>query len=67
MMPPADFQQITNACTTAGRPVYAALQQNELGDAHWAALLKELPGRWAQVGAMRYLSIWRYDPPSGTR
>jgi hypothetical protein len=65
MMPPADFQRITNACTAAGRPVYAALQQNELGDAHWAALLKGMPGRWAQVGAMRYLSIWRYNPPPG--
>jgi hypothetical protein len=63
-IPSADFQRIAAACTAAKRPVYAALFPFEINGAQWAAFPKHLPGRWTQIGAVRYVSFWRYDFPA---
>jgi hypothetical protein len=63
MISPADFQRIAAACTAAGRPIYAALFPFEIEDADQSAFQKHLNGHWTQIGAVRYVSIWRYDSP----
>jgi hypothetical protein len=56
---PADFQRIAAACREAGRPVYAALYLFEIEK--MGAFESHLTGHWTQVGAVRQVSIWRYD------
>lgn len=63
MISPADFQRIAADCTVAGRPLYAALYPFEIEDKEWAAFEKHLTGCWTQIGAVRHVSIWRYDSP----
>ena len=60
-MPPGDFARLVAGCMAAGRPVYAALHQDEINEPRWAAFPRRLPGHWTQVGAVRYLSLWRCD------
>jgi hypothetical protein len=63
MISPADFQRIAAACTAAGRPIYAVLFPFEIEDADQKAFQKHLTGHWTQIGAVRFVSIWRYDSP----
>jgi len=63
-MTSADFHRIAAACTAAGRPVYAALHQDEINGVREAVFPRRLTGHWTQIAAIRYLSIWRYDPPA---
>jgi hypothetical protein len=62
---PGDFQRIAGACASARMPIYAALFPFEIEEDNWAAFRKHLGSGWTQVGAVRYVTIWRYDP-SGT-
>ncbi|MDD2764781.1 MAG: hypothetical protein PHE83_12495 [Opitutaceae bacterium] len=62
MMPPESFQRIAAACAAAGRPIYATLYPFEIEEKEWAAFEKHLTGRWTRIGAVRHVSIWRYDP-----
>jgi hypothetical protein len=62
MITPADFLRIARDCTAAGQPLYAVLFPYEIEDKNWAAFDKHLTGRWVQIGAVRQVSIWRYDP-----
>jgi len=64
MISPADFARIAGACAAAGRPIYAVLFPYEIEDKNWAAFDKHLTGHWVQVGAVRQVSIWRYDSPA---
>jgi len=59
MITPADFPRIAAACAVTGRPLYAALFPEEK-----IAFAGRLPGHWTQVGAVRHVSIWRYDSPA---
>jgi hypothetical protein len=61
MISAADFERIAGACAAAGRPVYAILFRFEIDEL--GAFRKNLPGRWTQIGAVRQVSIWRYDSP----
>jgi hypothetical protein len=62
MITPADFQRIAGACVVAGRPIYAVLYPYEIDE--WHAFRDHIPGPWTQVGTVRQVSIWRYDPPA---
>lgn len=62
MVGPAEFQRIATACAEAGRPLYAALFPFEVKDAPWQAFDGHLTGHWTQIGAVRDVSLWRYDP-----
>ncbi|MFA5058288.1 MAG: hypothetical protein WC485_09260 [Opitutaceae bacterium] len=62
MMSAEDFQRIAAACATAGRPIYATLYPFEIEEKEWAAFEKHLTDRWTRIGAVRHVSIWRYDP-----
>ncbi len=64
MVAPGDFQRIAATCTAAGRPVYAVLFPFEIVDPHWMASSMRLPGHWTRDGAVRQVSIWRYNPPA---
>ncbi len=63
MMSPAEYQRIAAACTAAGRPVYAALFPFEIEDPAWGAFPQHLTGHWTQIGAVREVTIWRFDAP----
>jgi hypothetical protein len=65
ILPPVEFQRIADACAAAGRPVYAALYPFEIEEM-WA-FQSHLTGHWTQVGAVRQVSIWRYDSPPAAR
>jgi 4-amino-4-deoxy-L-arabinose transferase-like glycosyltransferase len=67
MITPGDFQRIAAACTAAGMPVYATLFPREIEFAHGAEFPWHVPGRWTQIGTVRHVSIWRYDPPSAAQ
>ncbi|HEX2851844.1 MAG TPA: phospholipid carrier-dependent glycosyltransferase [Opitutaceae bacterium] len=54
---PAKFSVIETACAALKRPIYAVLYPFELEE----VLEKRLPGRWTQVGAVNYATIWRRD------
>jgi 4-amino-4-deoxy-L-arabinose transferase-like glycosyltransferase len=60
LLPPVEFQRIAAACAAAGQPVYAALHPFEIDK--MGAFRRHLTGRWAQVGSVRHVTIWRYDP-----
>jgi hypothetical protein len=62
MIGPDEFQRIATACATAGRPLYAALFPFEVKDPPWQAFGGHLTGHWTQIGAVRDVSLWRYDP-----
>jgi hypothetical protein len=51
---------ITRASLAAGRPVFALLWPFEVKD----ALERHMPGHWTQVGAVRHVTIWKWDPPA---
>jgi len=61
---PDDFHRIAAACTAAHLPVYATLFPFELEDARWTEIERRLPGHWTQIGSVRHVSLWRYDPPT---
>jgi hypothetical protein len=63
MMSPAEFQRIAAACAAAGQPVYAALFPFEIDDPAWQAFPRHLTGHWTQIGAVREVTIWRFDSP----
>lgn len=54
---PAKFTVIERACAAAGRPIFAVLYPFEVEE----MLKQRLPGRWTQVGAVEYATIWRRD------
>jgi hypothetical protein len=54
---PAKFAVIERACAAAGRPIFAVLYPFEIPE----MLEQRLPGRWTQVGAVEYATIWRRD------
>lgn len=56
---PTKFAAIERACAAAGRPIYAVLYPFEVEE----VLVSRLPGRWTQVGAVAYATIWRRDGP----
>ncbi len=62
MLTPALFQRIAHDCAVADRPLYAVLFPYEIEDAPWKAFDGHLTGHWTQVGAVRQVTIWRYDP-----
>jgi hypothetical protein len=61
---PFDFQRIAGACAAAQTPIYAALFPFEIEEDGWAAFRKHLGSGWTQVGAIRHVTIWRYDFPA---
>jgi hypothetical protein len=63
MMSPAEYQRIAAACAATGRPVYAALFPFEIEDPAWGAFRQHLTGHWTQIGAVREVTIWRFDAP----
>ena len=59
---PDDFRRIAAACRTAGRPLYAVLFPNEIEEDN--AFTEHLPGTWTKIGAVRQVTVWRYDSPT---
>jgi len=59
---PVDFQRIAGTCAAARIPIYAALFPYEIEEDDWAAFRKHLGSGWTQIGAIRHVTIWRYDP-----
>lgn len=57
---PGGFQQMAATCAAAGRPLYAVLYPFEIDD--MGAFRFHLTGHWTQVGSVRHVTIWRYDP-----
>ena len=64
MLSPAEFQRIAAACAAARRPVYAVLFPFEVEDPAWNAFGRHLSGHWTPAGSVRFVRIWRYDPPA---
>jgi hypothetical protein len=67
MIEPADFERIAAACKAAGRPVFAALHKSEIDGTLQPVFPGRLPGRWTQIGAVRHMSVWRFDDTAGAR
>ena len=61
---PADFQRIAGACAASHVPVYAALFPFEIDKDSPTSFQKHLGSAWTQIGALRHVSIWRYDFPA---
>lgn len=53
------FPLIEHAAAAAGRPIYAALFQEDIK----RALQDQMPGQWTQIGAVKEATFWRLDGP----
>jgi hypothetical protein len=58
---PVAFQRIAGVCAETRTPIYAALFPFEIEEDAWAAFGKHLGSGWTQIGAIRHVTIWRYD------
>ena len=56
-----DFEQVARAAIAAGRPLFALLEPFEV-ERIFAE--KRVTGHWAQIGAVKEISLWRFDPPA---
>lgn len=57
----AQSRLVFAAAARAGRPVYAVLYPFELE----TVFRDHIVGRWSQIGAVYYVTIWRLDDPAG--
>lgn len=53
------FPDVERACREAGRPIYAALFPFEV---ERLIATKRFPGQWTQIGTVRHVSFWKYEP-----
>jgi 4-amino-4-deoxy-L-arabinose transferase-like glycosyltransferase len=61
MLPQERFALVVAALQRRRQPLYAVLFPFEVEDDR--VLSERLPGAWTQVGAVRHVTIWRFDGP----